>query len=63
MEIYIIGAHIFQAKDDESVAFRPVAKFAKATGAKLKLLPRGGHMKTTFVVEKYWPQIAKFLRE
>ena len=53
---------IFQAKDDESVLWRPVAKFAKVTGAKIKLLKTGGHGKATLIVERYYRDIAKFFK-
>jgi len=53
---------IFHARDDESVRAREVVKFAHATGATLKLLKKGGHLSSSRIVPKYWPQIAKFLR-
>lgn len=52
---------IFHAKDDPHVPWRSVDKFAKVTGAKLRLLSRGGHLKTEFVVRKYWKEIEMFL--
>ncbi len=51
---------MFQAKDDPSIPWRSVDKFAKKTGAKLTLLALGGHGRTEFIVQKYWPQIRKF---
>ena len=51
---------MFHAKDDPSVPWQSVAKFARKTGVKLKLLSRGGHLKTEFVVAKYWPEIKRF---
>jgi esterase/lipase len=51
---------MFHAKDDPSVPWRSVANFAKKTGARLKLLARGGHLRTEFVVQKYWPEIKGF---
>lgn len=51
---------MFHAKDDPSVPWRSVERFARRTGAKLKLLARGGHLRTEFIVQKYWPQIARF---
>lgn len=51
---------MFHAKDDPFVPWRSVEHFARRTGAKLKLLSRGGHLRTEFVVQKYWPQIARF---
>jgi esterase/lipase len=59
------GAKImmFHAKDDPHIPWRSVERFARRTGAKLKLLSRGGHVSTDFIVRKYWPQIARFFRE
>ena len=54
---------IFHARDDESVRWNEVARFAQTTGAKLKLFNRGGHLSSKFIVAKYWPQIAKFFKE
>jgi len=52
---------MFHAKDDPYVPSWSVEKFAKRTGVKLKLLARGGHLKTEWVVQKYWREIEKFL--
>jgi len=51
---------IIHTKDDPAIPWRMVEKFAKQTGAKLKLLARGGHIKTEFVVQKSWPEIKRF---
>jgi pimeloyl-ACP methyl ester carboxylesterase len=51
---------MFHAKDDPSVPWRSVERFARRTGAKLKLLAHGGHLRTEWVVQKYWPQIERF---
>jgi len=51
---------MYHAKDDPSVPWRAVDKFARKTGVKLKLLARGGHLKTEFVVQKYWAEIKRF---
>jgi pimeloyl-ACP methyl ester carboxylesterase len=51
---------MFHAKDDPYIPWRSVANFAAATGIKLKLLARGGHLSTQWVTTKYWPQIARF---
>jgi len=51
---------MFHAKDDPYIPWRSVERFAKSTGARLKLLSRGGHVRTEFVVRKYWLQIRKF---
>ena len=54
---------MFQAKDDPSIPWRSVEKFANNTGAKLKLFARGGHGRTEFLVQKYWPEIKKFFEQ
>lgn len=51
---------MFHAKDDPYVPSRSVERFARLSQAKLKLLARGGHLRTEFVVQRYWPQIKKF---
>lgn len=51
---------MFHAKDDPHVPWRTVARFARLSGAPLKLLARGGHLKTEYVVQHYWPRIHKF---
>jgi esterase/lipase len=51
---------MFHAKDDPSVPWRSVEQFATSTGAKLKLLSRGGHLSTDMIVRKYWAQISRF---
>lgn len=62
----IDGSKLFiaHAKDDDVVAWRPVAKFAKRTGATLVILPRGGHLSSSVIMK---PRIAKrlgaFLRQ
>lgn len=52
---------IFHARDDQSVRAREVIAFARATGAQLKLFPRGGHLSSSRGVPKYWKQVKKFL--
>ncbi len=54
---------MFQAKDDPSIPWRSVDGFAKKTGAKLKLLARGGHGRTEFIVQRYWPEIKRFFEK
>jgi predicted alpha/beta hydrolase family esterase len=54
---------MFHAKDDPYVPWRSVDRFAKRSGARLKLFSRGGHLSTEFIIEKYWPQIKKFFAE
>jgi predicted alpha/beta hydrolase family esterase len=51
---------MFHAQDDPYIPWRSVARFARLTGATLKLLKRGGHLSTAMIVQKYWPQIQKF---
>jgi pimeloyl-ACP methyl ester carboxylesterase len=51
---------MFHAKDDPFVPWKSVSEFAAITGIKLRLLDRGGHMKTEHVVRTYWQQIKKF---
>jgi pimeloyl-ACP methyl ester carboxylesterase len=51
---------MFHAQDDPSVPWRTVARFARLTGARLKLLKRGGHISTDGTVRRYWPQIKRF---
>ncbi len=53
---------MFHAKDDPYIPWRSVERFARKTGAKLKLLQRGGHLSTDFIVQKYWTQIERFFR-
>jgi esterase/lipase len=54
---------MFHAKDDPSIPWRSVDKFAKKTGVKLKLFARGGHGRTEFLVQKYWPEIKEFFEK
>jgi pimeloyl-ACP methyl ester carboxylesterase len=51
---------MFQAKDDPYIPWRLVEGFARRAGIRLKLLSHGGHLKTEYVVRKYWQQIRKF---
>ena len=51
---------MFHAQDDPYVPYRSVQKFARLTGARLKLLRRGGHLSTDLIVRKYWGQIREF---
>jgi dipeptidyl aminopeptidase/acylaminoacyl peptidase len=59
-EIAASKVMMFHAQDDPYVPYRSVQKFALATGARLKLLQRGGHLSTDFVVRKYWSEIREF---
>jgi pimeloyl-ACP methyl ester carboxylesterase len=51
---------MFHAKDDPHVPWRSVDNFARRTGARLKMLSRGGHLKTEYVVQEFWPEIRAF---
>ncbi len=51
---------MFHAKDDPYIPWKLVDGFARRSGIKLKLLSRGGHLKTEYVVQKYWRQIKMF---
>jgi len=51
---------MFHAKDDPYIPWRSVDRFARRTGSRLKLLSRGGHLRTELIVQRYWPQIQKF---
>jgi dipeptidyl aminopeptidase/acylaminoacyl peptidase len=51
---------MFHAKDDPYVLYETVKRFARLSGVKLNTLARGGHVKTEYIVEKYWLQIKEF---
>jgi pimeloyl-ACP methyl ester carboxylesterase len=51
---------MFHATDDPNVPYPRTKIFAEITGAKLKTLKRGGHIRTDYVVRRYWAQIKKF---
>jgi len=51
---------MFHAKDDPYIPWRSVERFASRSGIQLRLLARGGHLSTDYVVRKYWPQIRRF---
>lgn len=53
---------IFHAKDDPYIPWRGVERFARVTGARLRLLERGGHVRTELIVHRYWRTIERFLR-
>lgn len=54
---------MFHAKDDPYVPYQSVVKFAKRTGAKLKLFRRGEHLSTDMIVRVYWKQIKAFFED
>src|ERR1022692_3149784 len=51
---------MFHAQDDPYIPYQSVVKFARTSGARLKLLRRGGHLSTDLIVRKYWRQIREF---
>jgi predicted alpha/beta hydrolase family esterase len=51
---------MFHAQDDPYIPYQSVRKFARVTGVRLKLLRRGGHLSTDWIVRKYWTQIRQF---
>jgi dipeptidyl aminopeptidase/acylaminoacyl peptidase len=59
-EITASKVMMFHAQDDPHVPYQSVKKFAQATGVKLKLLRRGGHLSTDMIVRKYWAEIGAF---
>jgi pimeloyl-ACP methyl ester carboxylesterase len=52
---------IIHAKDDPYIPWKVVDRFARRTGVKFKLLSRGGHLKTEYIVQRYWAEIKRFL--
>jgi alpha-beta hydrolase superfamily lysophospholipase len=59
-EIDAAKVMMFHAKDDPYVPYRSVRNFAERAGVKLNTLERGGHVRTDYVVTKYWRRIEKF---
>lgn len=54
---------IFHAKDDTIVSAKTSATFARATGAQLVLLPRGGHLSLSNTMTlAFWKKIRVFLK-
>ena len=53
---------IFHAKDDPYIPWRSVSRFADTAEIKLRLLARGGHLRTEHIVRTYWPQISRFFQ-
>jgi pimeloyl-ACP methyl ester carboxylesterase len=53
---------LFHAQDDPYVPWRSVARFARRTGARLKLFRKGGHLSTPRTLVRHWDLIEKFLR-
>jgi hypothetical protein len=46
--------------DDPYIPYGMVKTFAEKAGIRLHLLRRGGHVKTEYVVRKYWTTIREF---
>jgi predicted alpha/beta hydrolase family esterase len=51
---------IFHAMDDPYVPYEGSVRFAEETGALLKTVRRGGHLRTEDVVQRYWEGIRRF---
>ena len=51
---------IYHAKDDPYIPWRSVSDFAAAAGIRLRLLTRGGHLKTEDIVRNHWNQVKRF---
>lgn len=51
---------LFHAQDDPYVPWRGVERFAREAGCRLRLLETGGHLRTEWVVRRYWRSIAAF---
>jgi dipeptidyl aminopeptidase/acylaminoacyl peptidase len=62
-EMAAVKIMMFHAQDDPFVPYRSVVKFARSSGAELKLFRRGGHLSTDMIVRKYWDRIRKFFED
>lgn len=51
---------MFHALDDPYIPHRMVKDFAERSGIRLKSLTRGGHVKTEYIVRRYWATIKEF---
>jgi pimeloyl-ACP methyl ester carboxylesterase len=51
---------MFHAMDDPYIPYGMVKTFAEKAGIRLHSLRRGGHVKTEYVVRKYWTTIREF---
>jgi alpha-beta hydrolase superfamily lysophospholipase len=61
----IDGSKIFiiHAKDDNTVSWQSVKKFAKKTNSRLLLLGRGDHLSTSNIMKPmYWKRFQKFIK-
>jgi hypothetical protein len=59
-EIAASKVMMFHAQDDPDVPYQSVKAFAEATGVKLRLFRRGGHLSTDMIVRRYWLGISAF---
>lgn len=53
---------MFHAEDDPYVPYSSVERFADRTDVKLISLRRGGHLRTEYIVQKYWERISQFFK-
>jgi dipeptidyl aminopeptidase/acylaminoacyl peptidase len=60
-EVTAAKVMLFHALDDPHVPYANSVRFAGATGVLLKSVKRGGHLRTEFVVRRYWEAIKRFL--
>lgn len=51
---------IFHAQDDPYIPYQGVRDFASRTSVRLRTLRRGGHVRTEYVVQRYWAEIKRF---
>ncbi len=51
---------MFHAKDDPYIPWKSVSSFASSAGINLRLLARGRHVRTEYIVQTYWSQIKGF---
>jgi pimeloyl-ACP methyl ester carboxylesterase len=52
---------LVHAKDDPYIPYHIVRRFARDAGVPLKTVRRGGHLRTEYVVRRFWPEIRRFL--
>jgi pimeloyl-ACP methyl ester carboxylesterase len=51
---------IFHPENDPHVPYEGSWRFAEFTGVRLKSLRSGGHIRTDYIVRRYWTEIKKF---
>lgn len=54
---------MFHALDDPYIPYPLVKDFAQKAGIRLKSLSRGGHIKTEYIVRRYWAAIRELFRD